>query len=136
MLVGFQKFQIIMRQGLNFFLFFYIAKTVTPYEFGAYNYVVAFITLILVFSDFGLSVAITKFIAEDDDDSKHVSLFFSSAIILLILAIVVSIIYIFLGSKFNLSFYNETIFLLPVLFFLPLSSIYDGYARGLQQFKK
>ena len=85
--------QIGAKQGTTFFIFFMSAKLLIPYEFGIYNYILAFIFFLVMFADFGISIATSKFVAECNakDKKKLKSVIPSSGIIILGLTILLTI---------------------------------------------
>jgi O-antigen/teichoic acid export membrane protein len=56
--------QLAVKDGVIFVIFILAAKLLNPYEFGVYNYVLAVIFFLILFGDFGISVAASKFVAE------------------------------------------------------------------------
>ena len=56
--------QLLMKDGINFLIFIFAAKLLVPYEFGIFNYVMALVFFFILFGDFGISVAASKFVAE------------------------------------------------------------------------
>ena len=53
-----------VKDGVNFVIFILAAKLLSPYEFGVYNYVLAAIFFLILFGDFGISMAASKYVAE------------------------------------------------------------------------
>lgn len=130
--------QVFGRQGISFFILILCGILLTPYEFGLYNYILAIIFLFVIFSDFGISTSISKKVSELKilDEQKLKNLTFSSIIIVLPIAFFITIIisivtYLFLSEHFFL-----ILLVLPMIFLVPITAIYDGIYRGLKKFKR
>ena len=59
-----RSLQIFGKQGITFLIFILCAKLLTPYDFGLYNYALAIIFFFIIFGDFGISAATSKYVAE------------------------------------------------------------------------
>jgi O-antigen/teichoic acid export membrane protein len=114
------------------------AKKLNEYDFGLYNYTLTFIFLLAMFSDFGISLAASKFTAEYKMTFKNkVEDVFSNGIILIVtLSSLVSIIAITLNKYIFHIPLSVMIAVIPLVFLTPISSLYDGVYRGLEFFKK
>jgi len=125
------------KYGVTFLIFILAAKLLIPYDFGIYNYVLAIVFLLIMFADFGISTATSKYVAEYNvtDKEKLKSVLFNSGIIILGLAIVISLITIFFGKFYLGDKYIYVLYLLPLIFLIPMTSLYDGIYRGLKKFK-
>lgn len=131
--------QIFGKQGFSFLIFFICAQLLNSFDFGIYNYILAIVYLLVIFSDFGISLATSKEIAErkalgEKDNLKKVA--FNSFILILGLSILVAAVAIIL---FNFIFTDKTNYLtyiLPLVFLIPISALYDGIYRGLKKFKE
>ena len=70
--------QLAVKDGVSFVIFILAAKLLNPYDFGVYNYVLAVIFFLILFGDFGISVAASKYVAEyqatDPEKLKYVLL--------------------------------------------------------------
>jgi len=130
--------QIGTKQGITFLIFILCAKLLIPYEFGIYNYVLAIVFFLIMFADFGISTATSKYVAEYNvtDKEKLKSVLFNSGIIILGLTIIISLIAIFFGKFYLGDKYVYILYLLPLIFLIPMTSLYDGIYRGLKKFKK
>ncbi|MDL1964018.1 MAG: oligosaccharide flippase family protein [Deltaproteobacteria bacterium] len=130
--------QIFGKQGITFFIFILCAKLLTPYDFGIYNYILAIIYLLIIFCDFGISSATSKYVAEYNatDKSKLKLILFNSLIIIMGLGVIVTLLTILSGSYFLNKKYVYMLYVLPMLFLTPISSLYDGIFRGLKRFKE
>ena len=129
--------QIGAKQGTTFLIFFIAAYYLIPEELGLFSYLMAVVGLLLIVCDFGLSSSASKYVAElKAKNSKNVNkILFSISIVVIILSSLVSLFVIFFG-KHIFEEYKLLFYLLPYLFFLPLSSVADGVYRGLKDFKK
>lgn len=130
--------QIFGKHGVVFFIFFIAAKLLQPEDFGLFNYLRAVIILLTIFCDFGLSYAISKFTAEYEflKSEKLNRLLFSASIFVAIIAATISAVIVFTGGIFFKENYRYIVLFLPYLFLMPLTSVIDGFYRGLKQFKK
>lgn len=131
--------QMLGKQGFTFFIFFLAAKILEPHSFGIYSYLLAIISLLTLFSDFGVSTTITKFVAEstNKNDQRKINQIVSSGILLIIsIAIAVILLGILHGQSLFRNNYVHALSLFPLILFIPLTSLYDGFYLGLKQFKK
>jgi len=126
------------KQGITFLIFIICAKLLIPYDFGIYNYVLAIIFFLIIFGDFGISTATSKYVAEyNATDKKKLKLvLFNSGIIILGLTVIITILTLLFGKLFLGDKYVYVLYLLPLIFLAPMTSLYDGIYRGLKQFKK
>ncbi|WP_440956347.1 oligosaccharide flippase family protein [Methanosarcina sp. Mfa9] len=130
--------QILGKQGITFFIFILCAKLLTPYDFGIYNYTLAIIYFLIIFGDFGISTATSKYVAEYNatDKNKLKLVLFNSLILTISLGAVVTLLTLLFGSYILDDKYIYIIYVLPMLFLAPISSLYDGIFRGLKRFKE
>ena len=126
------------KQGITFLIFILCAKLLTPYDFGIYNYVLAIVFFLIIFGDFGISTATSKYVAEYNvtDKNKLKSVLFNSGIIILGLTIIISVLTLIIGPSYLKEKYIYVLWLLPLIFLAPMTSLYDGIYRGLKRFKK
>lgn len=130
--------QIFGKQGITFLIFILCAKLLTPYDFGVYNYILAIIFFLIIFGDFGISTATSKYVAEYNiiDKNKLRLVPFNSLLIIISLGLVVSLLVILFGEVNLKDKYVFVLYALPMLFLAPISSLYDGIYRGLKRFKE
>ncbi len=130
--------QIFGKQGITFLIFILCAKLLTPYDFGIYNYILAVIFFLIIFGDFGISTATSKYVAEYNttDKKKLKAILFNSLIILTALGFIVTLLTVFFGKFFLREKYIFVLYALPLIFLAPISSLYDGIFRGLKRFKE
>ncbi|NOX18778.1 MAG: oligosaccharide flippase family protein [Chlorobi bacterium] len=134
-----RAFHFASRQGINFAVMLISVKLLSPEEFGIYSYVVAFAFLFTLISDFGISRAVTKFVAQYKltDEEKLKSVFFNSAIIIVSIVTFLIIVLLFFSDSIVGEKYSDYLWLLiPFFLFVPLTSLFDGIYIGLKEFKK
>lgn len=126
------------KEGITFLIFFICAKLLDPYTFGIYNYVLTIIFLLVVFGDFGISTATSKYVAEYNVNNKNrlKSILYTSLLLILGLTITVTILTLLFGKYFLGDKYIYILYTIPLIFLMPLSSLYDGIYRGLKKFKQ
>jgi O-antigen/teichoic acid export membrane protein len=130
--------QTISKQGILFVITFLSAKLLSPNLFGDYSYVLAITMFAVMLGDLGISAATTKYIAESrlkkNSDVKSI-LKTNLVFILIISVLILMLCYIFfpfyLKEKMFI-FY----FISPLIILAPLTSVFDGYYRGIGDFKK
>lgn len=133
-----RSLQIFGKQGITFLIFILCAKMLTPYDFGIYNYALAIIFFLIIFGDFGISTATSKYVAEYNvtDKDKLKSVLFNSGIIILGLTILITILTLIFGPLYLKEKYIYVLWLLPLIFLAPMTSLYDGIYGGLKRFKQ
>jgi O-antigen/teichoic acid export membrane protein len=130
--------QLFGKQGIIFLIFILCAKFLTPYDFGVYNYSLAVVFFLILFGDFGISTATSKYVAEYNTINKEKLklVLFNSGIIILGITILITIITFLFGKSFLGDKYVYVLYLLPLIFLAPMTSLYDGIYRGLKKFKQ
>lgn len=130
--------QILGKQGLIFLIFIFCAKLLTPYDFGIYNYALAIVFFLIMFGDFGISTATSKYVAEYNavDKEKLKYVLFNSGIVILGLTIIITVLTLLIGPWYLKDKYVYVLYLLPLIFLAPMTSLYDGIYRGLKKFKQ
>jgi len=130
--------QLTVKDGVSFVIFILAAKFLNPYDFGVYNYVLAVVFFLILFGDFGISVAASKFVAEyqatDPEKLKYV--LFNAGLVILTLTILVASGTLLLGPRFLQDKYLYVLYILPMMFLAPMTSLYDGIYRGLKKFRQ
>ena len=123
-----RSLQIFGKQGITFLIFILCAKLLIPYEFGIYNYVLAIILFLIVFADFGMSTATSKYVTEYNitDKEKLKSVLFNSGIIILGLTFIVSSVVLLFGKFYLGEKYIYVLYLLPLIFLIPITPLYAG----------
>lgn len=132
-----RSLQVFGKQGIIFIIFIICAKLLSPYEFGVYNYILAIILFLIMFGDFGISTATSKYVAEYNITNKEKlrSVLFNSGLIILISTAIISILTLIIGPWYLKDKYLYIIYLLPLIFLAPMTSLYDGIYRGLKKFR-
>ena len=130
--------QVIGKDGIIFLIFLISARLLTPYEFGIYNYILAAVFFLIMFGDFGISTATSKYVAEYNviDKRKLKLILFSSGLIIFGLTVLMIVLTVAFGKFFLADKYRYILYLLPLVFLAPMTSLYDGVYRGLKKFKR
>lgn len=133
-----RSLQIFGKQGITFLIFFLCAKFLNTYDFGVYNYILAITFFLIMFGDFGISSATSKYVAEYNlgDKIKLRGILFNSLILIVIFGFFVTLFTLLFGSYFLKEKYTYLLYTLPLFFLAPISSLYDGVFRGLKKFKE
>jgi O-antigen/teichoic acid export membrane protein len=125
-------------QGVSFAIFLVATYFLTKEEMGIYNYVFASLNLLVIFADFGISTATSKYVAEYNtvDKPRLKKVLFNMFLLVFGIAGIVSILVVLFGGKWFGEYYKYVLYTLPIVFFSPISSLYDGIYRGLKKFKR
>ena len=130
--------QIVFKQGTIALIFFIGAKNLSIEEFGLYNYLLAIIMATVMFSDFGISTSTAKYVSEyktnNKEKIKHVLM--SAGILVISAALICSLILLFIIKDKFMENYIAIIGLIPLIILIPLTALYDGIYRGLEEFRK
>src|SRR3990167_8446862 len=113
-----RSLQIFGKQGITLLIFILCAKLLSPYDFGIYNYVLAIIFFLIIFGDFGISTATSKYVAEYNvtDKNKLKSVLFNSGIIIFGLTVLITILTLVVGPWYLKEKYIYVLYLLPLIF--------------------
>jgi len=124
--------------SITFLIFILCAKLLTPYDFGIYSYVLAMVFFLIMFGDFGISTATSKYVAEYNltDKNKLKSILFNSAVIILGLTVLIAILTLIFGPGYLKEKYIYLLWILPLIFLVPMTALYDGVYRGLKKFRQ
>lgn len=130
--------QVFGKQGVTFLIFILSAKFLTPHDFGIYNYVLTIILFLIMFGDFGISTATSKHVAEynETDQEKLRAILFNAGLLIAGLTAIVSVAVLIIGPWYLKDKYVYVLYLLPLVFLTPMTSLYDGIYRGLKKFKQ
>lgn len=136
--ITWRALQVAGKQGLTFLIFILCAKLLDPYDFGIYNYILAIIFFLIMFGDFGISTAVSKYVVEYKlkNKEKLKSVIFNSSLIILAVDLIIVILTLLIGPIYLKENYIYIIYLLPLVFLAPMTSLYDGIYRGLNKFKQ
>ena len=107
-------------------------------DFGYYNYILKIAFFITLFVDFGISTAVSKFTAEFElVDKEKIKPLMANYVIIIALLASVAIIVIYCANTFLLKgHYNNIYYLLPLMFLVPLTSLFDAVFRGQKRFNE
>ena len=128
-----KSLQLLSKQSLILFIFFISAKILNPVDFGLLNYLLAIVLLLTTFSDFGISTSTSKYVAKYvniDKEKINYVLFSSAFFVFLVGGILTLLLVLFSNGRLEYLAYFS-----PLLFFIPLTSLYDGIYLGLKKFK-
>jgi O-antigen/teichoic acid export membrane protein len=123
------------KMAVPIFFNFLGAKILSPFEFGNAVYLLTTISVISIFSNFGISGSAMKIASESFHKSDKLTLskvFSSSALITL--SIIPMVLIIFFAVMWNQRYL--LILTIPYIIFSPLTSILDGVYGGTLQFKR
>ena len=120
--------QLAVKDGVTFVIFVLAAKLLSPYEFGVYNYVLAVIFFLILFGDFGISVAASKYVAEYQvtNPEKLKGVLFNAGLVILVLTILITTATLLYGPRILKDKHIYVLYILPVVFLAPMTSLYDG----------
>jgi len=130
--------QVLGKQGMVFVIFLICAKLLSPNELGLYSYILAIISFLVMFGEFGIATATFRYVAEYYVTDKRIikSILFNSIVIVGSISFIVSIITIIIGQWLFSQYYQLLLYLVPLIILIPLNSLYDGIYRGLSRFKR
>lgn len=130
--------QLIVKDGISFVIFLMAAKLLNPFEFGIYNYLLAVVFFLILFGDFGISVAASKYVAEYKavDPAKVKYVLFNAGLVILAMTALVTVATLLGGPFYLQEKYLYALYLLPIIFLAPMTSLYDGIYRGLKRFRR
>lgn len=133
-----RSLQMFGKQGITFLIFIMCSKLLGPYDFGVYNYVLAAVLFLVMFCDFGISTATSKYVSEYNasDKSKLRAIIFNSGLLVFVVTILITVIILLIGPWYFKDKYIYVLYLLPLIFVIPMTSLYDGVYRGLKKFKE
>ncbi len=129
--------QIFGKEGVSFLIFIICAKMLNPYEFGIYNYIMAIVFFLIMFGDFGISTATSRYVAEYNtiDKEKLKLVLFNSGFIIAALTLALLLTTLTIGKYYLGDKYVYVLYIIPLVFLAPITSLYDGIYRGLKKFK-
>jgi len=126
------------KQGASFVIFIIATYVLSKENMGIYNYVFSALYLLTIFADFGISTATSKYVAEYNvtDKTKLKRVLFNTTSIVFVISIVVTILAVTFGPLWFGEYNKYLLYILPLVFLAPLTSLYDGIYRGLKRFKE
>jgi O-antigen/teichoic acid export membrane protein len=128
-----------LAKGLTVLAIYLIAaKILSPEDFGRLNHIIAVLSLFVIFCDFGISASIGKYVAQAraTDPVKLRFVLASITFVVIFVALIVSLPVVLAGRKVYSLSYPVLFMSVGYLFTVPLSSILDGYYRGLKKFRE
>ena len=125
------------KQGTSFILFMIATALISKQDMGIYNYVFSALSLLSLFADFGISTATSKYVAQYNvqDKKKLPKVLFNTSIVVIAISILVTTVTVIFGESWFKEYFPYLVYILPLVFFSPITSLYDGIYRGLKQFK-
>lgn len=132
-----RSLQMFGKQGIIFLIFLLCAKLLSPYDFGVYNYILAIVFFLVMFGDFGISTATARYVAEYNIENKAKlrSVLFNAGFLIFFVSLLISAFVFTFGAMFLGNMYSYVLWMLPLIFLSPMTSLYDGIYRGLKKFK-
>lgn len=126
------------KQGASFLLFLLATYILSKDQMGIYNYVFSALYLLTLLADFGISTATSKYVAEYNivDKVKLKKVLFNSALLISAISVIVIILSVIFGQAWFGEYNIYLLYILPLVFFSPITSLYDGIYRGLKRFKE
>jgi O-antigen/teichoic acid export membrane protein len=133
-----RSFQLAGKQGIIFFIFILCSKLLNRNDFGIYNYILAAVFLLSMLGDFGISTATSKYVAEhyEVNREKVKLVFFNAGLLIACISIALIFITLLFGRFIFEDKFQYFLYVLPLVFLVPITSLFDGIYRGLKQFKK
>ena len=130
--------QTVGKEGVSLTIFLVATYFISKQDMGIYNYVFASLGLLVIFADFGISTATSKYVAQYNtiDKGKLKKVLFNTSIVVLAISTIISVLIFLFGEVWFGEYYKYVIYTLPIVFFSPLASLYDGIYRGLKKFKR
>ena len=82
--------QVLGKQGTSAIMFFIATLFLTKEDMGIYNYVFSVLALLVIFSDFGISTATSKYVTEYNTVNKEKlnKVLFNSGLIIVLISII------------------------------------------------
>lgn len=126
------------REGILLLILFIAARLLSPHDFGIYSYVMAVAVLLVLFGNFGIAAATSRYVAEYNavDKEKLKLILFNSALLIIVLSFLVIAIFALFGKMITKDYYTYILVALPLVFLSPMAALYDGVYRGLKKFKQ
>lgn len=131
-------FQLSLKGFLSLFILFITAKYISSYDFGIFNYLLSIIILFTFLSDFGISNSVSRYTAEYLHTKPSIlnNLLPTMILTVVVISTVISFIIIFINFFINDASLSFLPLFLPSIYFIPISSVIDGFYRGLSRFNK
>ncbi len=129
--------QVISKQGSSALMFFIATFFLSKQEMGIYNYISSALFLLVAFSDFGISTATSKYVAQYNTSQKEKvnRVLFNSGLIIFLVSIVVIFFMVIFAKRLLPDYYSYLYYSLSFVLIYPFTSLIDGIYRGLKRFK-
>jgi O-antigen/teichoic acid export membrane protein len=129
--------QLIVKQGMNIYILFIVLKFSSQTDAGLYSYMASIALFLALLGDFGISTATSKFVTEYSlfDKEKLKSVFITSVFISFLSSVLFSLILLVGNGRIFHADSKYIIFLILLIFLIPITYIQDGILRGLKKFK-
>ena len=130
--------QIFGKQWSTFLIFFICAKLLDPYNLGIYSYILSILFLVIIFCDFGISISTSRYVVEcDTTDNKNLKYILSNSLLIVFwLGSIVTILFLLITYYWLNEYLRYIIYILPLIFLIPATAIYDWIYVWLKKFKK
>ncbi len=130
--------QILSKQGTSALMFFIATYFLAKEDMGIYTYISSALLLLVIFADFGISTATSRYITlyNTEDKSKVKKVFFNSSLMIFGISIIVILSVFLLKEYISIKYYDYILYALPMVFISPMTSLLDGIYRGLKKFKQ
>lgn len=119
-------FSEVFAKFLKFFLLIYIARNLGPLEYGKFNFVLAFVGLISVFSELGIYKVITREFAKDSSKEKDFPGLLGLKMILSVVYLALTIGFSFFATKDNI--------IRTVIYILGFEVLINGFVLNFYAF--
>ena len=130
--------QILSKQGTSALMFFIATYFLAKEDMGIYTYISSALLLLVIFADFGISTATSRYITlyNTEDKSKVKKVFFNSSLMIFGISMIVILTVFLLKEYISIKYYDYILYALPMVFISPMTSLLDGIYRGLKKFKQ
>ena len=130
--------QVFFKHSLTLLIYYFSAYKLNPSAYGEAIYFISIATLVLMFSDFGVSGSVTKYVAQEKIENSKIGNSVTKIIAIVFSLSIVVLFLIGLVIQFNIiskSSTNHLFLLFPFILFTSLGSVLDGYFVGKKSFR-
>lgn len=126
------------KQGVVFYIYILTARSLSQELFGIYNYILSALFFLILFCDFGVSTATSKYVAQyhGTDQEKLKDVVFNTLLMVCLFVGVAACLVLGFGAKYFHENFQYFLGFSPLIFLVPAVSIYDGIYRGLKRFRE
>ena len=130
--------QVLFKQGTTAVMFFIATYLLTKEDMGMYGYVSSTLLLLTLFTDFGISTSVSRYVALYNSQEKErvKKVFFNLALVILSVSVIVIVVVLSFRKVLFPKAPHYLVYALPMVFVHPLTSLIDGILRGLKKFKR